>query len=134
MKRIQHTLELFDGRHGGKKMNCAEAISRAYHREVSSLSDKELKNLKRCGYGRAPGKVCGAFYAGEYLLKEGAPERVDEFRESFEDEAGSLICREIKKKRRLGCRDCVELSARLLSRISQFRSAGAEARHEKPCP
>jgi hypothetical protein len=109
---------LFDGSSGRKKLNCAEAISRAYHKNISSLTDKELNSFKRCGYGRAPGKVCGAFYAGEYLLKESSSERRTEFRDAFENEAGSLLCREIKKKKNLSCRDCVELSARLLSRIS----------------
>lgn len=115
---MQHSMELFKGTKGKKRINCAEAILRAYHEHIAPLSEENLKHFKKCGYGKAPGKVCGAYYAGEYLINRGCSDKLEDFQNAFKEEAGSLICREIKKKKTLSCEECVETSARFLSSLS----------------
>jgi hypothetical protein len=116
MKRKQHSQKLFKSYDGFKRINCAEAISRAYHKDIAPLSESDLKDFKKCGYGKAPGKKCGAYYAAEYLLERGKPDMLGDFQEYFKQEAGSLICPEIKKGKALPCEECVATVARYLSR------------------
>ena len=117
MDRERYSMDRFTGSDGKKRINCAEAISQAYHKDIAPLTEQDLKGFKKCGHGRAPGKLCGAYYAAEYLLKKGQPELLESFKESFKEEAGSIICREIRKKKKLSCEGCVALTSRYLSRI-----------------
>lgn len=119
MKRQQQSLERFTGSDGYKRINCAEAISQAYHKDIAPLTDIDLKHFKKCGYGKAPGKLCGAYYAAEFLLKKGLPQMLEDFQENFKKEAGSIICKQIRKKKLQSCKGCVATSARYLSKITR---------------
>ena len=117
MDRAEYTVSLFTGSNGKKRINCAEAISRVYHMDIAPQTDSNLKHFKKCGHGKAPGKLCGAYYAGIKLLEEGNPDKVDQFKESFYSGAGSLICHEILKKKISTCEECVYIAAEYLSKL-----------------
>ncbi|MGL1891613.1 MAG: C-GCAxxG-C-C family protein [Spirochaetaceae bacterium] len=119
MKKIKNSIELFVGSAKKKRLNCAEAISHIFHHDISPMSDKDLKQFKKYGHGRAPGKVCGAYYAAEYLLEKARPEVLGSFQETFKEEAGSLNCKEILKKKVLSCEGCVNITAQFLNNISE---------------
>lgn len=93
----------------GKK-NCAEAVAGAWQK-VAEKDLEEAENLSKCGSGRAPQGLCGAFYAALLVSDEG---KKDELTDRFADAAGSLLCGEIRSMRKLSCTACVELAASLL--------------------
>lgn len=118
MHKIQHAVRLFTGTNDTKRINCAEAISKVYHLDIAPLDEKELKSFKKCGHGKAPGKVCGAYYAGNKLLELGQPEQLDKFKTSFQNEAGTLVCREIMRDKNITCEECVAIAAQYLSKLT----------------
>lgn len=93
----------------GRK-NCAEAVAGAWQK-VSGMNLEVTENLSRCGSGEAPLGLCGALYAAQLVSNE---DKEAELTHRFADAAGSLLCGEIRRKRKLSCTACVELAASLL--------------------
>lgn len=115
MGRQKKSVDDFKGGAGCPKLNCAQAIARTYHLDSAPLSEEDLETFRKKGHGKAPGKVCGAYYAAAYLLERSRPELAEDFAAFFAAEAGSLDCRSIRRAKRLSCEGCVALAARYLS-------------------
>jgi hypothetical protein len=96
--------------HGKENFNCAQAVLVAFQEETG-MSDEELKEFSAAGGGRVEGGICGALYAAEKLL--GSAE-CGELSRQFNEQSGSLKCREIRKLGQLPCKDCVGLAARFV--------------------
>lgn len=109
-------MQRFTGSDGRKRINCAEAIAGAFHRDIRPLDDEVLKRFRKYGHGKAPGKACGAYYAAEYMLSGENPELLDSLRDHFITESMSVECRAIRKGRNLSCEGCVKNVAQFLSR------------------
>lgn len=93
--------------HGAERDNCAQAV----HRSLSKYSrheEEKIRELAAAGGGRAPEGLCGALYAAKQVLPA---ERRAQLREMFEQNAGAVQCREIRRGRRMSCRDCVATAA-----------------------
>jgi hypothetical protein len=96
---------------GKDKLNCVQAVLRAFQAEFG-ISDEDIGSAANAGGGKAEGGACGALHASRMLLNDPAIQQsVDR---DFEAQAGSLLCKQIRKLRQLSCRECVALAARLL--------------------
>lgn len=106
---------IFLGRDGEKRQNCAQAVLSAFKKEMSV--DESLIDLaKNHGGGRAPEGACGAYWSAKALIeKHCCPEKAEEFEKYFREKASSLTCRDIRAKRQLSCLGCVEASAKFIS-------------------
>ena len=112
----------FCGEETGKRLNCIQAITLAFAEDRGDLEER-VKRYKQLGKGKAPGKVCGAFYGAQLLLEERSPSLIDALKDFFARHAGSLLCREIRKSRKASCLRCVELASEFL-----------EQQREEPVP
>ncbi|MFC1510133.1 hypothetical protein ACFL49_00530 [Candidatus Omnitrophota bacterium] len=97
----------------GAKNNCVKAVLKAFQ-PASKMADDEIVSHAKMGGGRAPEGRCGALYAALQLpqIARIDPQKADD---AFREEAGSTNCQEIRQKRKLTCRECVALGARLLT-------------------
>jgi len=103
----------FLGREGYKKVNCAQAIAAAFD-NTYPIDQAISKQFKKMGGGKAPGRVCGAYHAAKVALESHSPQDLPQLEQHFLDEAGSLICRDIRKAKTLKCSECVEKAAQFL--------------------
>ena len=94
-----------------KKLNCAQSILHGFG-DSHNIDEEEILEAKKYGGGKAPENRCGALHSALSLTSNESERKKIE--ESFEAEAGSLKCREIRSLGKLPCSGCVELSARLL--------------------
>lgn len=101
------------GKEGLKRLNCAQSVISAF-KEKYEIDDDTIDLFKGYGGGNAPEGVCGAFYAGMFALEKQAPEKIEEFKKYFIENAGSLSCREIRTNKKLSCVGCVEKSSEYL--------------------
>lgn len=118
MNHEQDARTFFRGR---EKLNCAQAVARAFQDDLN-VSDKTIAAMAGSGGGRAEGGLCGALHAVRQLVSD------DEIKEEIENEflaaVGTLKCREIRSDRKIDCRNCVGLAARLLSeRVDRVRES-----------
>ncbi|MDP8262435.1 MAG: C-GCAxxG-C-C family protein [Candidatus Ancaeobacter aquaticus] len=97
--------------HGEERLNCAQAILKAFQ-PVTGMPDDIIASFKAFGGGRAEGGVCGALYAAQRFVSD--PEALRELDKMFEVEGGSTLCRPIRQEGRLPCRECVGLAARFV--------------------
>ncbi|MBN2686265.1 MAG: C_GCAxxG_C_C family protein [Pontiellaceae bacterium] len=97
---------------GPERYNCAQSVYRSLekHQEVPA---EKVSALASAGSGRAPEGLCGALYAAKLVLSE---DRKTELRGWFEENGGSIHCREIRKARKMSCRDCVAVAADFVDR------------------
>ena len=95
------------------RYNCATDIILAFKGKI--FIDKDFAEFKSMGYGRAPEGICGALFAVKYLLKDPKDKKYAE--DYFQDEAGSLECRKIRKLKKLTCVGCVETAAHILEEL-----------------
>lgn len=102
---------LFDG---SERYNCAQAILITFESRFS-VSEADILSAKTMGYGRVPGGLCGALYAGKYLLKDQI--KAEQLTREFERKAGSTRCRKILRLKLISCKECVALTARLLDEM-----------------
>lgn len=109
MSRSDKAGEYFHGSFGD---NCAQAVLRAYS-DRFAISDETIGAHSRDGGGRAEGGVCGALVAATLLV----PEKVDIITEKFTEMAGSPLCRDIRKGKKLTCRQCVEAASSLVDSV-----------------
>ncbi|CAG37117.1 C-GCAxxG-C-C family protein [Desulfotalea psychrophila] len=97
--------------HGTEKFNCNQAVLKTFQSEFG-ISDETIKSAARLGGGRAEGGVCGALHAARVLLDD--HEMLPIIEQEFASQSDSIYCREIRAAKKLSCRNCVALAARLI--------------------
>ena len=97
--------------HPQYRYNCAQAIVCHY-----GGSEKEISEMKALGSGRAPEGFCGALHGALYILKKHNLPRESGI-EIFSCNAGSPYCRQIRKQKKISCRQCVEIADQALTAI-----------------
>lgn len=117
MKREESVLKHFKHKNRKLRINCAQAILKTYDPKGLDLDSELVIEFKKYGYGKAPQKYCGAYYAASYLLEKHHPEKVEDFANWFQNKAGNLVCRKIRKARLLTCSGCVEQAALFLNDV-----------------
>ncbi|MCW3807542.1 C-GCAxxG-C-C family (seleno)protein [Plebeiibacterium marinum] len=100
--------------HGKEGYNCAQAILKAFQPEYS-ISEHIITKASENGTGKAENGICGALYAAHYLLKE--PTNINKINQDFIVKGGSIRCKEIRRNRKLSCKECVKLAAENLQRF-----------------
>lgn len=115
----QKAKNIFLGRDGEKRGNCAEAVLRAFKDSIG-VEENLITLAKSHGGGRAPEGYCGAYYAAKLLIeKYCCPEKAKEFEEYFKNLATSLKCGEIRQARKLSCVGCVEKAAEFIAKAKK---------------
>lgn len=99
---------------GPEGYNCAQAILRTYQKRFS-IPDRDIIAARKKGYGKVPGGLCGALYAGRLLLDD--EHKSQQLTRDFESRAGSARCKQILHLKCLSCKECVALTARLLDSL-----------------
>lgn len=107
---------LDSGRIRKPRVNCAEALLRAYLGDNAELP-AQAEDFHELGYGNADGGRCGAMVAGEHILKLRSPGNRQRFIETFSAEAGEIHCRSIKRHTGTSCAQCVSIAASLLDNM-----------------
>lgn len=102
--------------HGKEKLNCAQAVLKAFQEEAS-IPDSAINEAKAAGGGRAPDGLCGAVHSAKLLASNDFIR--DQIDRSFIEIAGSTRCYEIRGLKKLSCSGCVALAARLLENSDQ---------------
>lgn len=121
--KMKHAVELF---HGREKYNCTQAILKAFQTE-SGISDDAVRAASQTGGGKTLEGTCGALHAAKILFDD--PGLVRKVEAEFARTAGSTRCRQIRKLKRLSCRQCVSLSAELVQHhLSSLRPDDPEFR------
>ncbi|WP_242837411.1 C-GCAxxG-C-C family protein [Desulfitobacterium metallireducens] len=105
---------------GCTRKNCAQSVSDAF-KETFDLENEMIDSMESCGTGRAPGGVCGAYYAGKRIAERQDKQNALEFEKYFREQAGALECKTIRGLRKLPCVGCVEKSSEFLEKISKDR-------------
>ncbi len=98
--------------HGVDKLNCAQAILKAFQAKFN-ISEEMIAEYKKNGGGRAEGGICGALYSVQQLM----PEQSVKATEMFNSKAGFATCREIKTVSKYPCSDCVVLAAEIVEQL-----------------
>jgi hypothetical protein len=93
---------------GPERNNCAQAVLTAYASHAG-VDQGCVQRFSQFGSGRAPAGECGALFAAKALLPDESAKRCLE--EAFILAAGSAQCRQIRRLRRLSCRQCVQTAA-----------------------
>lgn len=100
--------------HGKEGYNCAQAILKTFQQEF--LVDENLiKEASLKGRGNAKGGICGALYAALQLTNN--KQLQQKITTSFYTEGGSLCCKDIRKARKMTCKECVKLAAENVQKI-----------------
>ncbi len=99
--------EYFLGKLGREKLNCGQAILKAFQ-EKFSVSNEVILQFKAYGAGKAPEGYCGAFYAAKVILEKRFPEKFKDTENELIAHAGSTKCKEIRALRKLSCLGCIE--------------------------
>ncbi len=97
---------------GKDRLNCAQAITRAFRPETTAA---EIKALKKAGFGKAENGECGAYYAARLLLAD--DERVAALKREFQRRCGSVNCRRIRRDKLVSCEECVAVAAGCLEQL-----------------
>ncbi|MFP4115566.1 MAG: hypothetical protein ACOCZB_02410 [Spirochaetota bacterium] len=79
--RTTKALEIFQPYPDAPLGNCAEAIFRAFEPDEAARPPDQ-RAYRRLAKGKAPGGVCGAYYAGRDVLSRARPELVEDFEEA----------------------------------------------------
>ena len=112
-QRTRQALHIFQPHPDAPMGNCAEAIFLVFEPDESARP-AHMREYRRLARGRAPGGVCGAFYAGADILERVRPELSEEFETVFRTQAGCTGCRSIRKRGKAECRECVLAAASYL--------------------
>lgn len=94
-----------------RRLNCAQSIFWAFQ-ERYKVPPEKIQEAKNYGGGRAPLGRCGALHAALELAKD--PHTQEWIAKNFLEKAGSELCKEIRKQKRISCAGCVELASDLL--------------------
>ena len=112
---------------GPERHNCAQAVLKAFASHTG-VDQGCVQRFSQFGSGRAPAGECGALFAAKSMLDNESAQRSLE--EAFVREAGSPQCRQIRKLRRLSCRQCVQTAA---DEVFACLSAGQSLRRPANC-
>ena len=105
---------------GGKRYNCAQAVIKACDGNVC-VPDSLVDDFADFAGGKAPGGVCGAFYAASYLLNVRHKDKARELEKFFLENAGAVTCSGIRGGKKFSCLDCVAHSAEFLEKVMSYR-------------
>ncbi len=108
--KIKKAEKLF---HGIEGYNCAQAIFKTFQDEFN-IHDKLILDAKMNGGGRAEQGLCGALYAAQQIIPD--IKFIATINNNFIQNGGSLYCKEIKKNKKLPCRECVKLAAQCIQK------------------
>ncbi len=106
--KIKEAEKLF---HGIEGYNCAQTIFKTFQKEFN-IEDIIIKEAKQNGGGRAEKGLCGALYAAQKLIPN--QDFIKIINNDFVNKGGSLFCRDIKKCKKLSCRECVKLATKCI--------------------
>jgi hypothetical protein len=81
---------------------------------LARYTDAEIDAAKMLGAGWAEKGECGVLHAALFLAKEAGTKSI--LRETFQEQAGSEKCCEIRALKRMNCAECVELAATTLAK------------------
>lgn len=104
----------------GTKLNCAQSVARAAKEEYG-VTEKEIESLKAFSGGRAPGGMCGAVYAAQWLISRNSPEAAEQSVNLFKEAIGETRCKEIRSAKKRSCMDCVAEAALIAEKYIQKR-------------
>ena len=104
-------IDSYTGKHG-IRLNCAQSVARAAKSEYG-VTETEIESLKAFGGGRAPGGLCGAVYAAQWLIGRKSPTGAEEVLKAFHKAIGETRCRDIRAAKKRSCMDCVAEAALL---------------------
>ncbi|MBQ8131605.1 MAG: C_GCAxxG_C_C family protein [Bacilli bacterium] len=101
------------------KYGCAGAILVNY-KDLLGISEEEaIQKGRPLSGGR--GVKCGAILAVEEILKEKAPEKIEELEKRFKTKNSSIFCRDLRGLdtgvRIIPCTSCVEDAATILEEL-----------------
>ena len=99
-----------------KEHNCAQSVAKAFGR------DDFIAQLKTIGGGQAAGGLCGALYAALQLLPENQWEAA---KEQFQDRAGDVLCRVIRKEGKTPCKECVRIATDIVAGVRAASVSGS---------
>ena len=111
--KIQKAKDHYLGKNGCERLNCARSVVEPF-RDRLALAPETLEHLASCGGGKAPEGYCGAIHAALMIANKEAPGKVQEIKDFFTQNAGSLKCREIKAHKKMLCLDCIGRAAEFL--------------------
>ncbi len=106
------------GKDGYKKLNCAQAVLRAF-KDRFDLTEDVIDQCGACGGGRAPEGQCGSLYAARVMLGAAHQAEINDCENALLERAGSIKCREIRAARKLACVGCVETIAACIEKIGK---------------
>ena len=115
---VNKAQNIFLGRDGYQRKNCAQAVISAFNDKYTLNSDI-AETFQHFGGGNAPEGMCGAYYAARYTLVHYYPEMLEDFEKYFIALAGSVKCLQIRKYNKLSCLDCVGISSEYLDKAYQ---------------
>jgi len=106
-----------DKQPGYKRLNCTQAIAQTFKEKYSFITDQTITDFKKRGFGKAPNKECGMFYAAKYIFENnGQLEKVKEFELYFKGIASSTQCSDIIKKKIVFCADCINKTSEFINK------------------
>ncbi len=101
--------------HGNEGYNCAQSVLKAFQ-DVFDIADEQIKEFSAFGGGRAEEGMCGALYAARSMVTD--CQKVTQLEQLFQEQAGAIKCKEIRKLHRLSCTGCVKTAARILDTLN----------------
>lgn len=112
---------------GVERNNCAQAVLHAYA-EAAGVDRTCVERFACMGSGGAPEGECGALFAAKSLLVDARARQI--LHDTFTRAAGFAACREIRRAKKLACRQCVELAA---NEVYSLIEAGHAVRRPAEC-
>lgn len=97
--------------HKEDNLNCAQAVLK-FSESHKNVSSEVIRDFKAFGGGRAPGGVCGALHAADFIFD--CSDKTAELEKEFITLAGSTICRDIRQDGKLSCAACVDLAGKCM--------------------
>ena len=113
---VQRAKDYYTGKGKKERFNCGQAILKAFQ-DKFKVDEDLVKEFNSYGSGRAPGNVCGAYFAARKILEKHHPEKAEEFERFFIEKAGALKCSDIRNFKKLSCLGCIEKSAEFLAKL-----------------
>ena len=100
--------------HGEEGYNCAQAVLMIFQDRLD-VSQALISEHHDFGGGRVEGGICGALHAARCLVPDAL--QTPDLDQRFQLDAGSLVCKKIRKLKQLSCLDCVKAAARALDNL-----------------
>jgi len=109
-----------------RKLNCTQSVLKGMQ-ELLSVPDETIASARMFGGGRAPQGHCGALHAALSVAPDDKSR--EKIRSRFASEAGSAICREIRRTRKTPCVECVRIAAQAV--VDDFHDHETEKRQKR---